>query len=210
MITNSVPSSSETTQKTITQSINVKITKCIIQWQAKPAEHYPEIGTNCHCLLRIYDFEVENRAVVIASSLWSNHGNRGIGSDPDSLATAVVSKFPHLKPILSNSTWIAHSGQFSYEITWAETFHRERFREMSVALDDEYKLVVDELEIVKKERVIALLNQLPLEPATVVLKQLEHDNGWGGVVDEEQIKACWELENGIVLGEVRNTGLVGW
>ena len=81
---------------------------------------------------------------------------------------------------------------------------------MSVALDDENKLVVDELEIVKKERVIALLNQLPLEPATVVLKQLEHDNGWGGVVDEEQIKACWELENGIVLGEVRNTGLVGW
>lgn len=86
MITNAVSNSAtptSTTDKTITQSINVKITKCILQWQTEPAEHYPQIGTNCHCLLRIYDFEAENRAVIIASSLWSNNGNRGIWSELD-------------------------------------------------------------------------------------------------------------------------------
>ncbi|MGB5634160.1 MAG: hypothetical protein WBM44_14375 [Waterburya sp.] len=81
MITNTVSninSASSTTSKTIVQSISVKITKCILEWQTQPAEHHPQIGTNCHCLLRIYDFESENRAVIIASSLWSNHSNRSI------------------------------------------------------------------------------------------------------------------------------------
>lgn len=213
MITDSVPSkptSINSSDKTITQSINVKITKCIFHWQTPPAEYYPEIGTNCHCLLRIYDFESENRAVIIASSLWSNNYNRGIWSDLDSFVQAVVDQFPHLSAIMSNSVWITHSGQFSYEITWAETFHRDHFRELSVAFDHQNNITIDELEILKPEKVLQSINGIPLEPATEVLKQLEHDNGWGGVVDDEQIKACWELENGIVLGQVRETGLVGW
>jgi hypothetical protein len=113
--------------KTIVESIEVKITKCIFPWQALPAEHYPEIGTDCHCLLRIYHFETENRAVILASSLWSNHDNRGIWSDLNCFAQAVIAQFPELKPIIPNSNWITHSGQFSYELTWAEIPHRDRF-----------------------------------------------------------------------------------
>ncbi|MGB5632438.1 MAG: hypothetical protein WBM86_06625 [Waterburya sp.] len=214
MITNTVSNinsvlGSETT-KTITQSINVTVTKCILQWQTQPAEHYPQIGTNCHCLLRIYNFETENRAVIIASSLWSNNGNRGIWSEPDSFAQAIVDRFPHLKPILPNCTFVTHSGQFSYQLTWAETFHRDHYREFSVALDESDRLQVDELSILKQPQIRELVNQMLIEPATEVLKQLGHDNGWGGVVDDEQIKACWELENGIVNGQVRETGLIGW
>ena len=215
MITNAVSntnlaSNSNTTSKTITQSISVKITKCILQWQTQPAEHYPNIGVDCHCLLRIYDFEAENRAVVIASSLWSNSGNRGIWSELDSFAQAIVDRFPYLKPILPDCTFVTHSGQFSYQLTWSETFHRDHYRELSVALDKSERILVDELSIVKQPQIRELVNQMPIEPVTEVLKQLGHDNGWGGVVDDEQIKACWELENGIVLGQVRETGLVGW
>ena len=214
MITNTVSNvdsaSSSTTTKTITQSINVTVTKCILQWQTQPAKHYPNIGTDCHCLLRIYDFETENRAVIIASSLWSNNGNRGIWSELNSFAQAIVDRFPRLKPILPNCTFVTHSGQFSYQLTWAETFHRDHYREFSVALDRSERVVVNELSIVKQPQIRELVNQVPIEPATEVLKQLGHDNGWGGVVDDEQIKACWELENGIVMGQVRETGLVGW
>jgi len=212
---NSVPSTSiglSSSNKTITQSINVKITKCIFQWETPAAEYYPEIGTNCHCLLRIYEFESENRAVIIASSLWSNHNNRGIWSDLDCFVKAVVDRFPHLSEILPNSTWITHSGQFSYEITWAETFHRDNFDTWLVSLNNYGEVEVDEESEtkIKLDSLREFLNQLPIEAATEVLKQLEHDNGWGGKVDDEQIKACWELENGIVLGQVRETGLVGW
>lgn len=196
--------------KTIVESIEVKITKCIFSWQVLPAEHYPEISTDCHCLLRIYHFETENRAVILASSLWSNHDNRGIWSDLNCFAQAVIAQFPDLKPIIPNSNWITHSGQFSSELTWTQTLHRDRFREFSVAFNDEDRVDANELLILKQVEVRKLINQMPLEPATEVLKQLGHDNGWGGVVNDEQIKACQELENGIVLGQKRETGSVGW
>jgi hypothetical protein len=196
--------------KTIVESIEVKITKCIFPWQTSPAEHYPEIGTECHCLLRIYHFEKENRAVILASSLWSNHDNCGIWSDLNCFAGAIVDRFPDLKPIISNLNWITHSGQFSYELTWAETLHRDRFREFSVSISDENRIDVDELLILKQVEVRELINKMPLEAATEVLKQLGHDNGWGGVINDEQIKACRELENCIILGQERETGSVGW
>ncbi|MEM8832088.1 MAG: hypothetical protein AAGE96_22445 [Cyanobacteria bacterium P01_G01_bin.19] len=215
MITNTVSninSAEGSTNKIITQSINVTVTKCILQWQTQPAEHYPNIGTDCHCLLRIYDFETENRAVIIASSLWSNNGNRGIWSELNSFAQAIVDRFPQLKPILPNCTFITHSGQFSYQLTWAETFHHDHFDTISITLNEREEVRVDEESetAIKVEQIREWLNQMPLEPVTEILKQLGHDNGWGGVVDDWQIKACWELENGIVNGQVRETGLVGW
>ncbi|MGB5634161.1 MAG: hypothetical protein WBM44_14380 [Waterburya sp.] len=107
---------------------------------------------------------------------------------------------------------ITHSGQFSYPLSWSETFHRDQFDTISVTLNGQNEVEVDEeseIEI-EAEQIKELLNQMPLEPAIEVLKQLEHDNGWGGVVDDWQVKACWEQENGIVLGQIRETGLVGW
>lgn len=211
MISDTVANQASTINtKTIVESIQVEITKCIFSWQALPAEHYPEIGTDCHCLLRIYHFETENRAVILASSLWSNHDNRGIWSDLNCFAQAVIAQFPDLKPIIPNSNWITHSGQFSYELTWTQTLHRDRFREFSVAFNDKDLVDTDELLILKQVEVRELIDQMPLEPVTEVLKQLGHDNGWGGVVNDEQIKACGELENGIVLGQERETGSIGW
>ncbi len=203
---------SSKTEKTIAQTLNVKIIKCIFHWQTEPAVHHPQLGTNCHCLLRIYEFEAENRAVIIASSLWSNRGNREIWSDLNSFVRAIVARFPHLKALLTNSTWITHSGQFSYPLSWSETFHRDCFDTVSVALNSQNEIEVDEESETEIEanRVKEFLNQMAIESVTEVLKQLKHDNGWGGVVDDRQIKACWELENGIVLDSVRETGSVGW
>lgn len=203
---------SDTTSKTIVSTINVAIAFCIFQWHSKPAEHYPQVSTNSHCLLRIYDFKAENRAVIVASSLWSNNENRSIWSELNSFAESLFDKFPHLKPILSNCILIIHSGQFSYQLSWAETPRRDRFDTVSLVLNEKKEVEVDE----ESERAIdsteirELLNQIPLEPVPSLLKQLEHDNGWGGVVDEKQTKACFESENGIVLDRVRETGLVGW
>lgn len=211
MINNTVSNQGSTINaKTIIESVEVKITKCIFQWQTSPAEHYPEIGTDCHCLLRIYHFEKKNRAVILASSLWSNHDNCGIWSDLNCFARAIVDRFPELKPMIPNVNWITHSGQFSYELTWAETCHRDKYREFSVTISDENRIEVDEMRILKQVEIAELIDRMPLESATEVLKQLEHDNGWGGVIDDEQIKACRELENGIILGQERETGSVGW
>lgn len=214
MIANTVSDSNladSTTSKTITQSIDVKIIKSIVYWQAKPTEQYSHIGTDCHCLVRIYDFEAENRAVVIASSLWSNNGNYEIWETYDDLIGSIIHLYPQLSKRLPNINWIAQSGQFSYPLSWSETFHRDQFDTMSIFFDEgnRAQISADEVKL-SSERIGELINFLPLEPAVEVLKQLEHDNAWEGIVDEEQVKACWELENGIVLGQIRETGLIGW
>lgn len=215
MITNTVSNTnlacSDATTKTITQSINVTVTKSIVSWQAEPTEQNTNLGTNCHCLVRIYDFQAEDRAVVIASSLWSNKGNYEIWETYNDLIHSLTAIFPQLKQRLPNVDWIAHSGQFSYPLSWSETFHRDRFDAIQISFDenDRAQISADEVEQ-SCQQVAELINFLPLEPAVEVLRQLGHDNGWDGIVDEQQVKACWELENGIVSGQVRETGLVGW
>ncbi|MEL6579121.1 MAG: hypothetical protein AAFQ14_05185 [Cyanobacteria bacterium J06621_12] len=213
MITNAVSNidSAFCSTRTITQSINVTVIKSIVSWQAEPAERHAHIGTNCHCLVRIYDFEASNRAVVIASSLWSNQGNYEIWETYNDLIHSVMTLFPQLKQRLPNIDWIAHSGQFSYPLSWSETFHHDQFDAIKISFDENNRarISADEVQI-GGEQVAELINELPLEPAVFVLRQLGHDNGWDGIVDEQQIKACWELSNGIVNGQVRETGLVGW
>lgn len=211
MIINSVPATSTTARKLIIQSINVKIIKYIVHWQAKPLEQHSHIGTNCHCLVRIYDFEAENRAVVIASSLWSNDGNYDIWETYADLVTPTINLHPELTARLPNVDWIAHSGQFSYPLSWSETCHRDSFDIIPISFNERNQAEISGEEVpISIEQVEKLINFSPIEPAVKVLKQLEHDNGWGGVVDEWQVKACWELENGIVLEQIRETGLVGW
>ena len=198
------------TTKVITQSINVKIIKHILNWQAAPLEYHPQIGTKCHCLLRIYDFESQNRAVVIASSLWSNDGNYDIWETYANLIVPVVELYPKLANRLVNIDWIAHSGQFSYPLSWSETSHKDQFDLMSISFDErnEAKISADEVEISLKQ-VEELINFMPLESAAVVLQQLEHDNDWNGIVDEHQVKACWELENDIVADRFEEIKSIG-
>ena len=215
MITNTISNidsvDGSTTTKAITQSINVTITKSIISFSAQPAKRHAHIGTECHCLVRIYDFETENRAVVIASSLWSNKGNYEIWSTYNDLIHSVTTLFPQLKQRLPNIDWIAHSGQFSYPLSWSETFHRDQFDAIQISFDENDRAQISADEVKKSSLQVAkLINELPLEPAVEVLRQLGHDNGWGGIVDEQQVKACWELAHGIVMGQVREIGLVGW
>lgn len=86
---------------------NVKVIKTIFYWQSKQ-------GRSCHCLLRIYIDEVDERAIVIASELDSNRHNTVITQDIKGLASAVVQTFESQIGVpLEQIVWIVHYGDFS-------------------------------------------------------------------------------------------------
>jgi hypothetical protein len=58
-----------TTSKVITEKIDVEITKTIFHWTTKPAAN-TNFSPNCHCLLRIFIYPNQNKAIVIASELF--------------------------------------------------------------------------------------------------------------------------------------------
>jgi hypothetical protein len=201
-----------TDHKVITQRVDVEITKAIFHWHSSKESEYPSLSPDCHCLLRIYWLDNKSKAVVIASELYSNEKNIGVCSSYSDLASAVITLFPQLQFILPQVIWLSHSGQFSVPMSWAESHQRECFRQFSVQFDrEQHKSEVDELEILPQKKVIKLLDGANLEHAVEVLQQLQHDNNWGrGIVDDFQVKACLELEQGIILGQKRTKGLVGW
>ncbi len=151
-------------------------------------------------------------AVVIASELYSNEKNIGVCSSYSDLASAVITLFPELQAILPQVVWLSHSGQFSVPMSWAESHQSECFRVRSLQFTNEYFASRSgKSRIIQKEEVIKILGGANLEHVVEVLQQLQHDNNWGpGIVDDFQVKACLELEQGIILGQKRMKGLVGW
>jgi hypothetical protein len=200
-----------TTSKVITEKIDVEITKTIFHWTTKPAAN-TNFSPNCHCLLRIFIYPNQNKAIVIASELFSNNSNIGVSPSYADLAQKVIQDYPQLKPI-TNLIWLGHSGQFSEPLSWAHDLVEENFYIVSIQFADwnNAKEINDE-RYLSSEQLQELLDRISLEPVVMTLKQLEHDNGWGGVVNDFQIKACLELEQGIVWEgrQIKERGLVGW
>jgi hypothetical protein len=199
------------TSNTIVKKIDIEIIQTIFQWHSTYQSPNPSRSSDCHCLLRIYLLNGRARAVIIASELYSNEKNVGIYRGFGDLATEVIARWSELKSILTQITWIAHTGQFCYPLSWAESHHEDRFDLISLQFNEEGQAEDADEEIIKKEKVIELLGGANLEPAVKVLQQLQHDNNWGrGIVDDFQVEACLELEQGIILGQKRMKGLVGW
>ncbi len=199
------------TNKIITKKIEVEIIETIFHWYSTYEWKHADKSPHCHCLLRIYWLDNKSKAVIIASELYSNEDNTDIWTSYSELVTEIIKQFSQLKEIIDNITWLTHSGQFSVPFSWAESHQKDCFRKFSVQLNkEEQKIKIDELEIIKDEEVIKLLNGASLEPTVEILQQLQHDNGWGGVVDENQVKGCLELAEGIILGQKRTAGLIGW
>ncbi|MDJ0575462.1 MAG: hypothetical protein QNJ65_09895 [Xenococcaceae cyanobacterium MO_234.B1] len=194
----------------ITTQIDVNVTKTIFKWYSTYQWKNKNKSPHSHCLLRIYWLNNKNKAIVIASELYSNHTNTGVYRGYYDLASSVVKTFPQLKPILASTIWLTHSGQFSYPLSWAETGHENKFRQIFMEFDEngQTQRIESSQEIEIKE-IITMLEGAYLEPGVEVLEQLKHDNGWNGIVDTEQVQACQELEEGIVLGQKRVAGLVG-
>ena len=205
MITTDLPS------KVINKQVNLSITQMIFSWDStyEWANDYP--SPHSHCLLRIYWLRNESKAVVIASSLFSNEDNTDVYSGYYDLAIKLIKEFPRLKSIVSSITWLAHSGQFSCPLTWAESHQKDRFTQMKLEFDESCQTcqLIDTQDIFSQD-VIKMLDGAYLEPAIEILRQLEHDNNWGGIVDERQVALCHELAAGIILGQKRTAGSVGW
>ena len=190
--------------------INTRITKEIFYWKAKPIEQSPEVSTDSHCLLRTYIFpetaDKPPKIVIIASELFSNEYNVSAGFN---FATFVEAVLKHKTPIftkcLSSIVWITHYGQFGYPLSWSETHHKDEFYLENVS-QQENQIVTSDGEDINSQKVSQILNGLILEPVVEVLRQLKHDNGWDGVVNDFQVQACHELKMGIVLGTVTNPG----
>lgn len=200
------------THKVISEKIEVEVIKTIFHWYSTYKwEHY-DISPNSHCLLRIYFFNNETEAVVIASELYSNDGNTDVYHGYPDLVKAAIGAIPVLGTILPQVIWTSHSGQFTAPLSWAESHQQDCFRRLAIQIDSTRDEVnVTETGILRKEEIVSLLKGANLEPAVEVLRQLQHDNKWGrGVVDEQQVKGCLELEEGIIEGKKRMKGLVGW
>lgn len=198
------------THKVICEKIEV--IKTIFHWHSPSKWENANLSPDCHCLLRIYLFNNETEAIVIASSLYSNKGSTNVSSGYRDLVKAAIASFPILGTISPQVIWLSHSGQFSVPLSWAESHQSDFFRRFAVQIDgDMEKVHVHETDVLTREQVVSLLKGTNLEPAVEVLRQLQHDNNWGrGVVDEWQVTACLELAEGIIEGKKREAGLVGW
>jgi hypothetical protein len=198
--------------KVISEKIEVEVIKTIFHWHSTYKWERANLSPDCHCLLRIYFFNNETEAVVIASELYSNDANTDVYSGYQDLVKAVTHNYPQIGTILRNTIWLSHSGQFSVPLSWAESHQRQCFIEFSVQLESNIEsLKAEDVRYVELSEVVKLLKGVNLEPAVEVLMQLEHDNNWGrGVVDQQQVKGCLELEEGIIEGKKRTKGLVGW
>jgi hypothetical protein len=200
-----------TTSKVITKKIEVEVIETIFYWTTKPAAN-PSYSPNCHCLLRIFIYPNQNKAIVIASELFSNDSNIGVSPSYTDLAQKVIQDYPQLKQI-ENLIWLGHSGQFGTYLSWAHHSVKENFYIVSLQFNSQGNAEeIDDERYISTEQLRELLEGVSLEPAVITLKQLEHDNGWGGIVDDEQVKACMELEQGIILGKKTDgvTPAVGW
>jgi hypothetical protein len=199
------------TSKVITRKIEVEIIETIFHWTTKPASN-PNYSPNCHCLLRIFIYSNQNKAVIIASELFSNNSNIGVSSSYIDLAPKVIQDYPQLQQI-ANLIWLGHSGQFGQPLSWAHDLVKDSFYIVSLQFDSQGNAEeINDERYISKEQLRELLEGVSLEPAAIALLQLEHDNGWGGIVDDKQVKACMELEQGIVWEgrQIKERGLVGW
>jgi hypothetical protein len=200
------------TGNTIVKKIDVEVIQTIFHFRVSKPPKNTNVSPNSHCLLRLFIYPKANRALIIASSLFSNNCNAGISRNYPDLAEKVIQDFPELKPLLPNITWLTHAGQFSDYLSWAHHSVKEEFNLVCLDFDSSGIATKTNTKSVSFEEVFNLLDGIRLEPAVEVLKQLKHDNGWGGVVDENQVKACMELEQGIILGKKTDgvTPAVGW
>lgn len=200
-----------TTSKVITKKIEVEVIETIFHWTTKPAPN-PNYSPNCHCLLRIFIYPNQNKAIVIASELFSNDSNIGVSPSYTDLAQKVIQDYPQLKQI-ENLIWLGHSGQFGQPLSWAHSLVKESFYIVSIQFNDWNNAEeADDERYISTEQLQEFLEEINLSPVAITLKQLEHDNGWGGVVNDSQVKACSELEQGILWEgrQIKERGLVGW
>lgn len=160
----------------ISTANGIKTLKTIFSWEANWLEHWDESKRHSysHCLLRIYVDPAANRAVVIASELYSNDLNIGIGYDFEGLARAIVRQFGLEVGIpLSQTVWIKHYGRFSEPRSYENLGIRDRFSKIDLTWNGK------ELEGKGKETVfrIALVQELigwiNLEPVEKVLVELD-------------------------------------
>jgi hypothetical protein len=199
------------TSKVITKKIEVEVIETIFHWTTKPAAN-PSYSPNCHCLLRIFIYPNQNKAIIIASELFSNDSNIGISPSYTDLASKVIQDYPQLQQI-TNLIWLGHSGQFGQPLSWAHDLVKESFYLLSLQFNSQNNAEeIDDEKYISTEQLREFLEGVSLEPVVITLKQLEHDNGWGGIVDDKQIKACVDLEQGIVWDgkQIKERGLVGW
>jgi hypothetical protein len=192
-------------------SEKIEVIKTIFHWHSTFKWERANLSPDCHCLLRIFLVNDGTEAIVIASDLYSDRNSTGVYYGYTDLVKTVIAAMPQLETILPQTTWLSHSGQFSAPLSWADSHKTEAFERFSVTKEpNSPEIEVKELGCPGKQEVIQLLKGANLEPVVKVLQQLEHDNHWDGIVDDKQVKLCLELEQGIILGEKRQAGLVGW
>ncbi len=168
----------------------IKTIKTIFYWEANWPEHWDETKrhSHSHCLLRIYVDVKANRAVVIASELYSNEPNIGISVDFEGLVKAVVEEFgATLGMSLSQVIWIQHYGRFGAPRSYENLNNRESFYQIKLPVVGEE--ITGELEetYLFSTGVQELIGWTNIEPVEKVLLQLDAASlsEWTAVYVEE-------------------------
>ena len=142
----------------------VKQIKSILHWQHKS-------GGEAHCLIRIFIWMTQPKAIAVISEIESNPPGLEISDDFTGVAEALIRLLrTDMESNLENMVWIAHHGRFSFfEALNQETFNRVdvkwKGQSMECDVSDWHMLQASELQ--------TLLDGVELEPVQEVLEGLE-------------------------------------
>ena len=141
----------------------VKQIKSILHWQHKS-------GGEAHCLMRIFIWIRQPKAIAVISEIESNPPGLEISDDFSGAAEALIRMFrKDLESSLENMVWLAHHGRFSFfEALNQETFNRVdvKWKGQSIECD------VSDWHMLKASEVQTLLDGIELEPVQDVIEGL--------------------------------------
>lgn len=175
METKSIPATSASTKIITSTESGIKTIKTIFNWNAHWSAHWDEAKrfSHSHCLVRVYTELAADRAVVIASELYSNNTNIGISQDFEGLAQAISNKFASFIRIpLSQVLWLKHYGRFSTPRSFENLDTRDQFSKMNLSWN-EFVLEGEGQETVVYGEISDLTNWINLEPVEKVLIELD-------------------------------------
>lgn len=129
-------------------------------------------GGEAHCLVRIYVYPALSKALAIISELRSNPYGRGITSDFNGIANALIQLLGLEREVSpENIIWIEHYGKFSY----SDALDEEAFSQVDLKWNGQsFKSQASDWHLLNPSEVTTILGDLELEPVPQVLEKL----GW--------------------------------
>src|SRR5262245_40067601 len=145
-----------------TQS-GIKEIKTILYWNHKR-------GAEAHCLVRLYIWLTQPKAIAVISEIESNSPGLEITDDFTGVVAALRQLFREdLENRLEDLVWIVHHGRFSYY----ETLDQETFTKVDLKWKGQFvECDLSDWHLLKDAEIKEILDGVVLESVQEVLKDL--------------------------------------